>query len=214
MDPRNLLREVRRHRRAVRLVIGGHLGPERRAREIERRGDVLRRVIGDELAQHRHEDVDRVRGLATRAGQTAAAHRVIRAIHLRAAVDQKYARGRRHRVGTGREKPREKRVYHSRNVVGSGTSFCLLGLPSARGRRPGGDRILGGDRRVRWPRVRKGVRVRRGRVRVARRLGRPDRQCLDRCPGLAARAGPAARSRCTARHRSHSMPRTRLRSPK
>ena len=120
VDPRNLLGEIRRHRGAVGLVVGRHLGPECRAGQVERRGDVLRRMIGDELAQHRHEDVDRVGRFAGGPGQAPAAHRVIRAIHLRAAVDQKNARGRGHRIGDGREKPREERVYHSRNVVGSG----------------------------------------------------------------------------------------------
>ena len=54
---RHLLGEVGRHRRAVRLVVGGELVAERRAGQIERRGDVLRLMIGDELAQHRREAV-------------------------------------------------------------------------------------------------------------------------------------------------------------
>ena len=49
-------------------------------------------MIGDELAQHRHEDVDRVRGLSFLIRETAAAERVIRAVHLRAAVDQEQRR--------------------------------------------------------------------------------------------------------------------------
>jgi hypothetical protein len=47
-----------------------------------------RRVIGHELAQHGHEEIDRVRRRAFLVGQAAAAHRVIRAVHLRAAVYQ------------------------------------------------------------------------------------------------------------------------------
>ena len=50
-------------------------------------------MIGDELAQHRREAVDGVGGLAVGTGE--AAYRVIRAIHLRAAVDQEQ------RVGIG-----------------------------------------------------------------------------------------------------------------
>ena len=45
-------------------------------------------MIGDQLAQHRHEDVDRVRGLAFLVRQAFPAERVIGAVHLGTAVDQ------------------------------------------------------------------------------------------------------------------------------
>src|SRR5262249_3562995 len=51
---------------------------------IERGGNVLRLMIVDQLPQHRHETVDGVRRLAIGTGQPA--DRVVRAIHLRAAV--------------------------------------------------------------------------------------------------------------------------------
>ena len=86
---RDLLGEVGRHRRAVGLVVGRELVAERRAGQIERRGDVLRRVIGDELAQHRREAVHGIRRSAVRTRQPA--YRVIRAVHLRATVDEKQA---------------------------------------------------------------------------------------------------------------------------
>src|SRR6188472_152473 len=91
VHPRNLFGEVGRHRRPVGLVVGGHLGAEGRAGQIERRGDVARVVILHQLPQHRDEDVDRMRAAAAGAGQTGTAHRVIRAVHLRAAVDQEEA---------------------------------------------------------------------------------------------------------------------------
>jgi len=53
------------------------------------RGEVLGLVVLDQLPQHRDEDVDGMRGLAFGTAQAAAAHRVIRAVHLRTAVDQK-----------------------------------------------------------------------------------------------------------------------------
>ena len=64
VHPVDLLGQVVGHRRAVGLVVGDDLVAERRAGQVERRGDVGRLVVGDQLAQHRHEDVDRVRGLA------------------------------------------------------------------------------------------------------------------------------------------------------
>ena len=75
-------------------------------------------MVGHELSQHRHEDVDGVGGLARRACQAAAAHRVVGAIHLRAAVDQKNARGRGHRSEMGGKSREKNRVYHSKNVGG------------------------------------------------------------------------------------------------
>ena len=51
-----------------------------------------RLVVGDQLAQHRHEHVDRVRGLAFLVRQPAPAKRVVRAVHLRAAVDEEQRR--------------------------------------------------------------------------------------------------------------------------
>src|SRR6187455_2742705 len=73
-------------------------------------------MVGHQLPQHRHEDVDGVSGLARRTCQAAAAHRVIGAIHLRAAVDQKNARGRGHRSEMG-GKSREKNEYIIRRMA-------------------------------------------------------------------------------------------------
>ena len=50
-------------------------------------------MVVDELAQHRHEDVDRMRGVAFLVREPAAAKRVIRAVHLRAAIDQEQRPG-------------------------------------------------------------------------------------------------------------------------
>ena len=88
VHPRDLLGEIRRHRRAIGLVVGDQIVAERAPGQVERRADELRLMILNQLAQHVHEDVDGVRGLAARAAQAAAAHRVIRAVHLRTAVDQ------------------------------------------------------------------------------------------------------------------------------
>ena len=54
-------------------------------------------MIGDQLPQHRDEAVDGVGRLAVGAGQPA--DRVVRAIHLRAAVDQEQTRRRGHQAG-------------------------------------------------------------------------------------------------------------------
>ena len=86
MHERDLFREVRRHRCPIGFVVVAQLRSEGRSRQIERRGDALRIVIHDELAQHRHEAIDRVRRAAVRPGQ--APYRVVRAIHLVAAVDE------------------------------------------------------------------------------------------------------------------------------
>ena len=88
VHPVDLFGEIVGHGRAVRLVVGDELIAKRRAGEIERRGDVLGMVIVDQLAEHRHEDVDRVRRLSFLIREPAAAKRVIRAVHLRAAIDQ------------------------------------------------------------------------------------------------------------------------------
>ena len=89
---RNLLRELVRHRRAVRLVVGDEIVAEGAARQIERRGDELRLVLVEQLAEHRDEDVDGVGRRALRVAQQSAFRRadrrVIRAVHLRAAVDE------------------------------------------------------------------------------------------------------------------------------
>ena len=66
VHPRNLFRQVGRHRRSIRLVVGGHLRAEGRSRQVERGGDVFGPVILDQLPQHGDEDVDGVRGLAAR----------------------------------------------------------------------------------------------------------------------------------------------------
>ena len=74
--------------------------------------------------------------------------------------------------------------------------LCSRGRPAARRRRPGGDRMLSIVAAACGGRVfGKVVRVRRGRVRVARRLGRPDRQRVDSrrsspCAGWTCRSIP------------------------
>ena len=90
MDVGDLFGEVVRHRRAVRLVVGGQGVAEGRPGEVERAGDQLGPLVGDQLAQHRDEAVDGVGGPAIRAGQPA--DRVVGAIHLRIAVDQEQCR--------------------------------------------------------------------------------------------------------------------------
>jgi hypothetical protein len=84
---RNLFGEIGGHWRTIGFVVVAHLRAERGPRQIERRGNALRVVVGDELAQHRDETVHGVRGAAVRAGQ--APYRVVGAIHLVAAVDEK-----------------------------------------------------------------------------------------------------------------------------
>ena len=86
--PGDLFGQVIGHRGAVGLVIADDVVAKRLAPEVERRGDERRCVIGHELAQHGHEEIDRVRRRAFLVGQAAAAHRVIRTVHLRAAVYQ------------------------------------------------------------------------------------------------------------------------------
>ena len=86
---RHLIDQVGRHRAARRLVVGGEVAAEGRTGEIERRGDELRLVVGDELRQHRDEAVDRVRDLPGGVGHRR--QRVVRAVHLVAAVDQEEA---------------------------------------------------------------------------------------------------------------------------
>ena len=88
---RHLIDQVGRHRAARRLVVGGEVAAEGRAGQIERRGDELRLVVGDELRQHRDEAVDRVRDLP--GGVRHRRQRVVRAVHLVAAVDQEEAGG-------------------------------------------------------------------------------------------------------------------------
>ena len=92
VDHRDLLGELVGHRRAVRLVVGDQVVAERAPRQIERRRDVLRLLLVEQLAQHRHEDVDGVGRPSLRVAKESAfgrAHRrVIRAVHLGAAVDQ------------------------------------------------------------------------------------------------------------------------------
>ena len=89
---RNLPGQLVRHRRAVGLVVGDQVVAEGPARQIERRGDVLRLVLPQQHPEHRDEDVDRVGGLALRVVQQRAVagpnRRVVRAVHLRAAVDE------------------------------------------------------------------------------------------------------------------------------
>jgi hypothetical protein len=89
MDQRHLVDEIGWHRRTIRLVVGGERVTKRRSGEIERRGDVLGRVIGKQLSEHRAEAVHGVRGPPVGPGE--AANRVVRAVHLLVAVDQKQA---------------------------------------------------------------------------------------------------------------------------
>ena len=101
MHHRDLDGELIGHRRAIGLVIPGQIVTERAAGQIERRRDVLRLVLVEQLAQHRDEDVHGIGRLPLRvAEQTAvggAHRRVIRAVHLRAAVDEIDDRSGRHR---------------------------------------------------------------------------------------------------------------------
>ena len=89
---RDLLGELVRHRRAVRFVVGDEVVAERAARQIERRRDVFRLVLVEQLAEHRDEDVDRVGGrpcaLRSSPPSVVRTGAWIRAVHLRAAVDQ------------------------------------------------------------------------------------------------------------------------------
>jgi hypothetical protein len=89
MDPVDLLRKVIRHRDPVRFVVLHDFVTEGGPGKVERRGHVCGLVVGDELSQHRDEHVYGVCGVPLLIGQTPAAKRVIRAVHLRAAVDQK-----------------------------------------------------------------------------------------------------------------------------
>jgi hypothetical protein len=82
MDPWDLLGQIGRHRRPIRLVVGRHLGAERRTSQIERGRDVTGLMILNQLAQHRHEDVHRMRRFAAGTAEPGAAHRVVRAVHL------------------------------------------------------------------------------------------------------------------------------------
>ena len=98
VDPGNLFDQVVRHRCPVGLVVGVELLAKCRTADVECGGDVLWLLVVQQLAQHRDEAVHGVRGLAVGAGQ--AANGVIRAVHLRAAVDQQQAPSRwfAHRV--------------------------------------------------------------------------------------------------------------------
>ncbi len=96
VHPLDLLGEIVGHGRARRLVVVDELVAKRRTREIERRREIGRRVVLDQLSQHRHEDVDGVRRLPFLIRQAAPAKRVIRAVHLAAAVDQEERAGIRH----------------------------------------------------------------------------------------------------------------------
>ena len=57
--------------------------------EVERSRDVLGVMIAHQFAQHRDEDVDSVSGVPFLIRQASPAKRVIGAVHLRAAVDEK-----------------------------------------------------------------------------------------------------------------------------
>src|SRR5205814_4206447 len=89
MHPVDLLGEVVRHRHAVRLVVVGDLIRKCRARQVERGRHVLRLVVRNQLAEHRHEHVDRVRGVPLLIRQPLPAKCVIGAVHLGTAVDEK-----------------------------------------------------------------------------------------------------------------------------
>ena len=120
-------------------------------------------MILHQLPQHRHEDVDGVGGLAAGAGEAAAAHRVIGAVHLRAAVDQKKARAACDIDRNGR-KQREKISISFENAVSYRVSrrgcagIVLESWPSPA--RACGGRLFG-----------KRYRVRRRSLPLARRLG-------------------------------------------
>ena len=93
---RHLLAQVGRHGRAIRLVVGGELVPEGRSPDVEGGGDERRPLVRDQLSEHRDEAIDRVRRPPVRCAQSA--YRVIRAIHLGAAVDEEDGVGGVHRA--------------------------------------------------------------------------------------------------------------------
>src|SRR4029453_6821168 len=89
VDPVDLLPQIVGDRRTIRPLGGSDVVAQGGPGQIERCRQVGRRVILDELSQHRDEHVDRVRGVTFLVRQTAPAKRVIGAVHLRTAVDEK-----------------------------------------------------------------------------------------------------------------------------
>ena len=117
---------------------------------------IRRLVVGDQLAQHRHEDVDRVRRVAFLVRQPAPAKRVVGAVHLRAAVDQE-----ERRTGHSTNDNHCFRCFRCPAFVRDALAACsILGPPVACG---GG--ILA-----------QGIRVRRRALPPARRLRDGERQ--------------------------------------
>ena len=92
VHPVDLLRQIVGHGGAVRLVVGRDTVAKGRPGQVERRGEVGRRMVLNQLAQHGDEHVHGVRRVPLLIGEAAAAERVIRAVHLRAAVDQEEGR--------------------------------------------------------------------------------------------------------------------------
>ena len=123
--PRRLFDQVGGHRRPVRLVVGGERGPEGRPPHVEGGGDQRRLVVGDQLAQHRDEAVDGVRGPAV--GRAQPAYRVVRAVHLGAAVDQEDGVAGAHR-GPGSSRS---------GRLGPTAPRCSPGAPGRGGASPG-----------------------------------------------------------------------------
>ena len=115
MHHRNLFGELVGHRCTVGFVVGYELVAEGWTGEIERRRDVRRLVLVQELAKHRDEDIDGVGGSSLRVSEQAAFRgadgRMVRAVHLRAAVDQ-VKRGLARHAREGKE--RKFVLYHWR----------------------------------------------------------------------------------------------------
>ena len=104
----------------------------------------LRPLLGQQLAQHRHEAVDGVGRPAVGAGQPA--DRVVRAVHLRVAVDEEQDGAGRRSVFMGVHSQTADRVYHWPSCSTSGlraraglvAALLVAGCLAAAGCRGGG----------------------------------------------------------------------------
>jgi len=93
LDRRDLLEEFFGHRFAVGLIILEPLVPKGGLLPVKTDGEVIRLFLVDELPEHRHEAVDRIRGLAPGGGKRA--NRVKRPVTERMPVNQKEPLGHR-----------------------------------------------------------------------------------------------------------------------
>jgi hypothetical protein len=132
VHPVDLLPQIVGHRRSIRLVVGRDVVAKGGPGQIERCRQVCGGMILDELSQHRDEHVHRVCRVAVLIRETAPAKRVIGAVHLRTAVDEKQG-------GTGHCGGRLLQGYHSdschREDAGPSLRCCW---PRSR-RRPAAD---------------------------------------------------------------------------